>query len=71
MGMDWDELGAGVGTALGSAGLDQIGSNAIVSALASPEVQSRLNQEYMKVAAIVLAAVAGGIVLGTQIAKRS
>ncbi len=69
--MDWQQIGEGVGTALGSANLDQVGANAIVSALNSPAVQKRLNQEYMKAAAIVLAAVAGGIVLGTQISKRA
>lgn len=69
--MNWEELGQGVGTAIGSANLDQVGANAIVSALNSPEVQRRLNQEYMKAAAIVLAAVTGGIVLGTQISKRA
>ena len=69
--MDWAGLGQGVSTALGSANLDVVAANSMVSALNAPQVQQRLNQEYMKAAAIVMAAVATGIVVGTQIAKRA
>ena len=71
MSIDWTGLGAGVGTALESANLDQVAANSMVSALNAPQVQARLNKEYAKAGAVILGAVVAGIVIGTQIAKRT
>ncbi len=71
MDFDWKGLGSGVSTALKSANIDQVAANSLVAALNSPDVQRRLNQEYLKAGAILIGAVATGIVLGTQIARRS
>jgi hypothetical protein len=68
---DWLGFGEGLGTALEGVQIDVVAANSMVSAMNSPQVQKRLNREYFKLGAVVLAAVASGIVLGTTIARRS